>query len=450
LFDSRKAHALTDKDTIVLADITNTTGDTVFDGTLRQGLSVRLEQSPFLSIISDQQIQQTLPMMGQKPEAKLTPQIARELCQRTGSAAFLAGSIAQIGTQYLMTLKAITCSSGKSLASTQFQATDKSRVLDALGKAASEIRSKLGESISSVQKFDTPLEQATTPSLEALQVFSLGWNIQRLNGDAAAIPFLQRASRLDANFAMAYAALGTCYYNLGETTLAMENTKKAYERRQALSTREKLYIESEYYEFVPGDLEKARQANELWALSYPRDSVPAGNLAYLYGILGQHDKALLEATRAVNLDASGVASANLASSYLALNRLAEAQAAAQGAQAKNFDSPTLRFNLYALAFLQNDATGMAQQVTWSTAKPGVEDVMLAAEADTAAYAGRLRTAREFSRGRWFPPSVQNSTRRRQPAKQTRPYEKPCSGMPRRHGRGVWQRWHFQPAGTYSM
>jgi eukaryotic-like serine/threonine-protein kinase len=397
LFDSRKAHALTDKDTIVLADITNTTGDTVFDGTLRQGLSVQLEQSPFLSIISDQQIQQTLPMMGQKPEAKLTPQIARELCQRTGSAAFLAGSIAQIGTQYLMTLKAVNCSSGKSLASTQFQATDKSRVLDTLGKAASEIRSKLGESISSVQKFDTPLEQATTPSLEALQVFSLGWNIQRLNGDAAAIPFLQRASRLDENFAMAYAALGTCYYNLGETTLAMENTKKAYERRQALSTREKLYIESEYYEFVPGDLEKARQANELWALSYPRDSVPAGNLAYLYGSLGQHDKALLEATRAVKLDPSGVASANLASSYLVLNRLAEAQAAAQGAQAKNFDSPTLRFNLYAVAFLQNDTTGMAQQVTWSTAKPGVEDVMLAAEADTAAYAGRLRKAREFSR-----------------------------------------------------
>jgi hypothetical protein len=187
LFYSRKAQALTDKDTIVLADFTNTTGDTVFDGTLRQGLSVELEQSPFLSIISDQQIHQTLQMMNQKPDAKLTPEIARELCQRTGSAAVLDGSIAQIGTQYLMTLKAVNCLRGKSLASTQFQATDKSRVLDTLGKVASEIRSRLGESISSVQKFDTPLEQATTPSLEALQVFSLGWNIQRLNGDAAAI-----------------------------------------------------------------------------------------------------------------------------------------------------------------------------------------------------------------------------------------------------------------------
>ena len=397
LFYSRKAHALTDKDTIVLADFTNTTGDTVFDGTLRQGLSVQLEQSPFLSIVSDQQIHQTLQMMNQKPDAKLTPEIARELCQRTGSAAVLDGSIAQIGTQYLMTIKALHCLTGKSLASTEFQATDKSRVLDALGKAASEIRSKLGESISSVQKFDTPLEQATTPSLEALQVFSLGWNIQRLNGDAAAVPFLQRATNLDPNFAMAYAALGTCYYNLGETILAMENTKRAYELRQALSAREKLYIESEYYEFVPGDLEKARQANELWAQSYPRDSVPAGNLSYLYGTLGQYDAALLEATRALNLDASGVAYANLGSSYLSLNRLPEARVAAEGAQAKNFDSPTLRFNLYALAFLQNDATGMEQQIAWSTAKPGVEDVMLAAEADTAAYAGRLRKARESSR-----------------------------------------------------
>ena len=283
------------------------------------------------------------------------------------------------------------------MASTEFQATDKSHVLDALGKASSEIRSKLGESISSVQRFDTPLEQATTPSLEALQVFSLGWNIQKLNGDAATIPFLQRAVHLDPNFAMAYAALGTCYYNLGETTLAMENTKRAYERRQALSAREKLYIESEYYEFVPEDLEKARPANELWAQSYPRDFVPAGNLSYLYGLLGQYDKALLEATRALNLDASGVAYANLASSYLSLNRLPEARAAAEEAQAKKFDSPTLRFNLYALAFLQNDAAGMEQQIGWSTAKPGVEDVMLTAEADTAAYAGRLRKARESSR-----------------------------------------------------
>ena len=209
LFFTRKAHALTDKDTIVLADFTNTTGDPVFDGTLRQGLSVQLEQSPFLSIISDQQIQQTLQMMDQKPDAKLTPEIARELCQRTGSAAVLDGSIAQIGTQYLLTVKAVNCASGESLASTEAQASDKNHVLDALGKTASEIRNKLGESLSTVQKFDTPLEQATTPSLEALKAFSSGYKIAtRTGGPAAAIPFFNHATELDPNFAMAYATFG--------------------------------------------------------------------------------------------------------------------------------------------------------------------------------------------------------------------------------------------------
>ncbi len=213
LFFSRKAHALTDKDTIVLADFTNTTGEAVFDGTLRQGLSVQLEQSPFLSIVSDQRVQQTLQMMGQKPDAKLTPEIARELCQRTGSAAVLAGSITQIGTPYLLTLKALNCVSGESLASTEAQASDKNHVLDALAKTAAEIRSKLGESLGTVQKFDTPLEQATTPSLEALKAFSLGFQIHT-TGDAAAIPFYKHAIELDPNFALAYALLSIAYVTI--------------------------------------------------------------------------------------------------------------------------------------------------------------------------------------------------------------------------------------------
>ena len=274
LFFSRKDHALTDKDTIVLADFTNTTGDPVFDGTLRQGLSVQLEQSPFLSIISDQQIQQTLQMMGEPAEAKLTPAIARELCQRAGSAAVLDGSIAQIGTQYLLTLKAVNCGSEKSLASTEAQANDKNHVLDALGKTASEIRNKLGESLSTVQKFDTPLEQATTPSLEALQAYSLGRKASAGSEWAKAVPFFQRAIRLDRNFAIAYARLGTCYTNLGETTLGAENTRKGYELRDRVSERERFYIEGHYYENVTGNLQKALQANELWTQTYPRDWSP--------------------------------------------------------------------------------------------------------------------------------------------------------------------------------
>ncbi len=396
-FFSRKTHALTDKDTIVLADFTNTTDDSVFDGTLRQGLSVQLEQSPFLSIIPDQQTQQTLQMMGQKPDAKLTPEIARELCQRTSSAAVLDGSIAQIGTQYLLTIKAVNCLSGESLASTEVQASDKNHVLDALGKTASEIRNKLGESLSTVQKFDTPLEQATTPSLEALQAYSLGRKASAGSEWAKAVLFFQRAIRLDPNFAIAYARLGTCYTNLGETTLGAENTRKGYELRDRVSERERFYIESHYYENVTGNLQKARQGNELWTQTYPRDWSPLPPLYGIYSVLGQYEKSLAEARESMRLNpANGLSYSSLVGAYISLNRLEEARATAQEAQAKKFDSPDLHTLLYLLAFLQNDAAGMAQQVAWAAGKPGVEDVLLGNEADTAAYSGRLGEAREFS------------------------------------------------------
>jgi tetratricopeptide (TPR) repeat protein len=399
LFFTRNAHALTDKDTIVLADFTNTTGDSVFDGTLRQGLSTQLEQSPFLSIISDQQIQQTLQMMDQKPDAKLTPEIARELCQRTASAAVLDGSIAQIGTQYLLTLKAVNCLSGDLLASTEAQASDKNHVLDALGNATSQIRNKLGESVGTVQKFDTPLEQATTPSLEAFQAYSLGRKASAAADWVATVPLLQRAIRLDPNFAMAYARLGTSYSNLGEVTLGAENTRKAYELREHVSERERFYIESHYYENVTGNLEKARQVFELWVQTYPRDWNPLPPLANpVYTSLGQYDKALAAAREAFRLNsARGLSSVELASSYLNLNRLKEARTTAEEAQAKKLDSLGLRACLYELAFLQNDVPGMELQVAWSAGRPGVEDVLLAAEADTVAYAGRRGQAREFSR-----------------------------------------------------
>jgi tetratricopeptide (TPR) repeat protein len=398
LFLSRKVHALTDKDTIVLADFTNTTGDPVFDGTLRQGLSVQLEQSPFLSIISDQQIQQTLQMMGQKPDAKLTPEIARELCQRTTSTAVLNGSIAQIGTQYLLTLEAANCSNGELLASAEAQASDKNHVLDALGKSASEIRNKLGESLSTVQRFDTPLEQATTPSLEALQAYSLGRKASAASLWATAAPLFQRATRLDPNFAMAYARLGTCYANLGEITLGAENTRKAYELRDPVGEREKFYIESHYYENATGELEKSRQVLQLWADTYPRDWQPLPPLSGIYAWLGQYEKSLASAREGFRLNpASGLSHTILIGAYISLARSEEARATAETARAKKLDSPDLHFLLYQLAFLQNDAAGMARQVAWTTGRPGVEDVLLNSEADTAACSGKLAMARELSR-----------------------------------------------------
>jgi eukaryotic-like serine/threonine-protein kinase len=398
LFFSRKTHALTDKDTIVLADFTNTTGDTVFDGTLRQGLSVQLEQSPFLSIISDQQIQQTLQMMGQKPDAKLTPEIGRQLCHRTGSAAVLNGSIAQIGTQYSLILKAINCSSGEALASTEAQARDKNHVLDALGKAATEIRGKLGESLGTVQKFDTPLEQATTTSLEALQDYSLGRKMLDNGNNSSAVPFFQRAIQLDPKFAMAYSTLGTSYFNLGEPSLAAESTSKAYDLRDGVSEREKFYIESHYYQYATANLEKAIPVYEMWAQTYPRDFVPVNNLGGIYLNVGQYDKSLAEIRDLFRLAPdNGVSYFFLASAYLLLNHLQEAQATAKEALAKKLDSPYLRYKLYQMAFLQNDAAGMAQQAAWSSGKLGVEDVLLGYEAETTAYFGQVGKARELSR-----------------------------------------------------
>ena len=393
----QQSQRLTEKDTIVLSDFTNMTGDAVFDGTLRQGLTVQLEQSPFLSLVPEQRVKETLRLMGQPAETKLTPEISREVCQRTGSKAVIDGSIAQIGTQYLLTLKAVNCFSGESLASAEAQVNDKNHVLGALGKTALEIRNKLGESLSTVQKFDTPLEQATTPSLEALQAYSLGW--KKVAGDddpASAIPMFQQAIRLDPKFAIAYNFLGMSYHNLGESTLASDNFRKAYELRERASEREKLYIEATYHGFATRDLEKAERAYGVVVQIYPRYWAPRNDLGWAYTLLGQHDKALAEYREALRWDVNGVTYSNLVLTYLALNRLEDAQATAKEAQAKKIDSPDLHGLVYLLAFVQNDPAGMAEQVAWATGKPGVEDALLSSKADTAAYFGRLRAAREFS------------------------------------------------------
>jgi serine/threonine protein kinase/Flp pilus assembly protein TadD len=330
---------LTDKDTIVLADIDNKTGDAVFDDTLKQGLSIQLEQSPFLSIVSDQQIQQTLSLMGQPADAKLTPPIARELCQRSGSAAVLDGSIVQIGTQYLLTLKAVNCESGKTLASTEVQANDKNRVLDALGNTASEIRNRLGESLSTVQKFDTPLEQATTPSLESLKAYSLGMKTWEGKGNSEAIPFFKRAVELDPNFALAYLALGTNYSNLAQTSLANANLNKAFELRDRVSERERDRITAGYYAMAAGDEEKAIRAYELCAKSYPRDDLAPLDLGSEYMLLGQWERALSETQESLRLERNDVvAYINLGQIYLALNDLDEANATFQHALEHKLDA----------------------------------------------------------------------------------------------------------------
>ena len=338
-------------------------------------------------------------MMGQEPDARLTPGIARELCQRTGSAAVLDGSITQIGTPYLVTVEAVDCANGKSLASAEAQASDKSHVLDALGITASEIRKKLGESLSAVQRFDTPLEQATTPSLEALKAFSSGYQIHIAAGDAAGIPFYKQAIELDPNFALAYAWLGLSFNDMGEPSMDVECTRKAYELRDRTSEPEKYFITARYHKVVTGNLEKAEEALQLWIQAYPRMALPHIYLAgAIYPNTAQYEKGVENGREAVRLSPNFSPSYALPiSDYISLNRIDEAKATYQQAFDRKLKNSFFYLALYEIAFLQNDAAGMAQQVSSSAGTPGPEATLLAIEADTAAYSGRLRTAREFSR-----------------------------------------------------
>ncbi len=396
---SRRAHALGQSDTVVLADFVNKTGDPIFDDTLRQGLAAQLQQSPFLSLVSDQRIQQTLKQMGKPADTKLSPAIAADLCMRVGSKAYLSGTISNIGSDYVIGVSAVNCQSGDSLAQEQVTASGKENVLKSLGAVSTTLREKLGESLKTVRKLDTPIEQATTPSLEALQSFTLGRKMMQGRGDyTAAVPLLQHAIQLDPNFAMAYALLGTTYHNLGEKNLGAESTRRAYELRGRVGEGEKLYIESHYYDFVTGDLERARQTYELWAQIYPRESIPANNLGELYQTLGQHEKAFTEFSEAVKLgQADSIGYTNLVAGKIHLNRLEEAEQFAAEAQKKGFDSGALHKYLYEIAFLKNDAAGMKEHLAWSMGKPGVENQMLSMEGGTAAYLGKLETARELSR-----------------------------------------------------
>ena len=395
---SHQSAKLTEKDSVVLADFINTTGDPVFDGTLRQGLSSQLEQSPFLNLLSDERIAQTLALMAQPKDARLTRELARDVCQRTASAATIEGSISNLGNQYVIGLKAVNCHSADLLAQEQATANGKEQVLKALGEAATKIREKLGESLASVQKYDAPAENVTTASLEALQAYSLGYKAIILKDDfTGAIPLFQRAVTLDPNFAMAWAHLGTSYADLGQNVRAAEDMRKAYDLRERVSEREKFYLVSHYEGYVTGNLEATEKAYELWSQTYPRDDTPYGNLSATYAYLGEVDKAVTAAQQALQANpASGHNYGNLVGSFVSAGRLDEAKATAQEAQARNLDTPIIHLSLYQIAFLQHDATGMEHEPAALMGKPGYEDTVLYNESDAAAYGGQLAKARELT------------------------------------------------------
>jgi len=394
---SRTTTPLTEKDTIVLADFSNTTGDPVFDDALKQALAVDLEQSPFLNVLSARRVAETLRLMGRQPNDRVTPEVAQEICLRTGSKAVLAGSISRLGSQYMVGLGAVNCANGDTLAKQQAEASSKENVMKALGTVTSSVRTKLGESLASVQKFNVPVE-ATTSSLEALKTFSMGIITGREKGDAEAIPFFRRAIELDPNFAAAYTALGVSYANLSQPSLSAQNLKKAYEMRARVSERERLRISANYYALVTGELEKEAQTYQLWIQSYPHDAIPHGNLGNNFMVLGQYDKGVAETQEAMRLEPNNVfAYANLGGAFLALNRPDDAKAMFEQAVAHKLDAGILRLVMYYLAFLRSDSAQMEEQLAWGAGKPGAEDQLLSAQSDTEAYYGRLVRARDFSR-----------------------------------------------------
>jgi eukaryotic-like serine/threonine-protein kinase len=357
------APKLTEKDTVVLADFANMTGDPVFDGPLRRGLAAQLEQSPFVNLLSDQRIAQTLTLMARPRDTRLTPELAREVCLRTDSAAFLTGVIGQVGARYQLTLNAVACANGESLANAEAQAVDKNHVLDALGKTASAIRSKLGESLASVQKYDAPTESVTTPLLEALQAYNLGYQAMIVKGDGvAAIPLFQRAVDLDSNFAMAYGRLGTVYFNFDQANRATENLQKAYDLRGRVSERERFYIDAHYADIVTRDFEAARKVYELWERIYPRDESAPGNLAVIDGFLGYYDKGLAAFQVAHKLNpGNGNVLNNIPIVLVQLNRLEDAKAALHEAESLHPDYPGTHSLRYTIDFLEHDAQEMEKE-----------------------------------------------------------------------------------------
>ncbi|MGC2300706.1 MAG: winged helix-turn-helix domain-containing protein [Acidobacteriaceae bacterium] len=394
----QKSRRLTETDTVVLADFANSTGDPIFDDTLKTALRVSLQQSPFLNLVSDDTVSQTLQLMTRPVNTKLTPDIARDLCMRAGSKAWIGGAIGSLGSEYVLELRAVNCLTGDTLAREQVTADSRGKVLDALGEAASRLRGKLGESLATVQRFDVPLEQATTPSLDALKALSLGTVATETQGVTAALPWHLRAIELDPNFAMGYKVVGGDYYALGEVGRASQYLTRAFQLRQHTSHREELEIASAYYRNVTGELDKGAEALEEEIQSYPRYWRAYGTLGTVFVEQGQYEKAAEVTRQAIRATPDKTGYGNLANCTLALQRFDETRQIIQDAQAlKGADDYPIHESLYALAFIAGDSTAMAQQQKWFQSRSQFENFGLALASDTEAYAGHLARARELTR-----------------------------------------------------
>jgi eukaryotic-like serine/threonine-protein kinase len=387
---------LTEKDTIVVADFANSTGDALFDGALRTALTVALRESPFLNVLPDSKAAKTLKLMALPPDTKLTPEVARALCRRAGSKAFVAAAIASLGGEYVLQLKAVNCEDGEVLAKTEITASDKGKVVDALGHAASGLRVELGESLNTVQRFDTPLAEATTPSLEALTAFTLGRNAVFAKGEAAALPYHLRAIELDPGFATAYRAAGADYDGLGETGRAGEYYTRAFQVRERASEEERLAISGIYYQGVTGELDKAIEAYQQQIQDFPNHAYYTG-LGNMYLFKGEYQKAAkAHAEDLRRWPDVGTKYRNLATTMLAMQDFDQARHIVQQAHARNLDDFGMRETLYALAFIQRDSSALAEQQHWFVGKPE-ENYGLSLDSDTEAYAGHLRKARDLTR-----------------------------------------------------
>jgi len=392
----RRAQALTERDFILLADFANTTDESAFDGTLKQALAVQLGQSPFLNIFPEEKVRQTLRYMGRSPDERVIAAVAREICERQGIKAMLTGSISSLGSHYAVALEAVNCRTGDSVARDQIEVASKEEVLQAVGTSASRLREKLGESLSLIQKFDAPIGQATTSSLDALKAFTLGEEQRARGFDSKSVPFFKRAIELDPNFALAYARLGQIYMNLGEGDLAVEYIKKAFDLRGRVSERERLFISSNYYGSVTGEIQKAIETYEVWARTYSRDWLAYCNLAFAYDGIGEYEKAVEAAQEALRLSPdSSFPYEILAQALLHLNRFRDAKAICEKAIAEKWDSPYIHVALYALAFVEGDKVVALRESQWATGKPFGKAPLLHVQALAAAASGQLRKAREL-------------------------------------------------------
>jgi eukaryotic-like serine/threonine-protein kinase len=395
-FYTHRAPALTEKDFILLTDFTNTTGDSVFDGTLKQALAVQLEQSPFLNVYPQERVREALRYAGRSPDDRVTVPIARDICQRDAIKAILTGTISSLGSNYVISLEALNCRTGDTIARQQAEAVSKEKVLQALGTAAKEIRGPLGETVTSIEHFNAPIEQATTSSLEAMQAYAMGDEKRAIEGDLPSLPFYKHAAELDPNFAMAYARMGAIYGNLGELSLAEENAQKAFDLRDRTSEREKFYIADHYYRDATGELDKDIEDLELWIQTYPRDFSARNNIAVEYAGVGEFQKALAQALESLRLQPNDVLPyANVIASYIRLNQLEEAKAIYKQAIERKMDTVGIHSQRFTIAYLEGDSQEMERQATWASGKTQ-ESSILVQESQVAASRGQLKKARELS------------------------------------------------------